>query len=788
MKIAVGNSRMDKRWKNRDISWEGFKNSVRQTRRTTETVAEFRKLSRARQDSVKDVGGFVGGALREGKRRNGFVLCRSLLTLDMDYAKPGIWEQLETLHEWACCVYSTHKHTPEAPRLRLILPLAREVSEDEYPALGRMVAKEIGINLFDDTTYEACRLMYWPSTPSDGEFFFREKDGPLLDPDVYLAKYTDWRDASLWPVSSRQSEAVRRQITKQADPLTKSGAVGAFCRAYSIEGAIDTFLSDVYEPSAINGRYDYIPADSSAGLVLYDGKFAFSHHATDPACGKLLNAFDLVRIHRFRELDDKFPEDTPPGKLPSFRAMTELAIGDERVKEQFAEEHRQQAKTEFTDEDWQKKLEYEKNGSVKDTLDNIVAILRHDEALLHIAFNRHRDGIDAKGGLPWKQMKDGWNDSDNAALKVYLSKLYKIYSPTKTKDAVLAVAAERAYHPVKEYLDGLPEWDDKPRVETLLIDYFGAEDTSYVRAVIRKTMAAAVARIYTPGIKFDSVLILNGPQGIGKSTFFSKLAGDWFSDSLTITDMKDKAGPEKLQGYWILELGELAGMRKTDVETVKSFLSRVDDKYRASYGVTVENHPRQCIVVGSTNAEGGFLRDITGNRRFWPVRVDGCGTKKPWQMTAEEVRQIWAESLTLYRAGEKLYLEDGDAEAAIAKQADAMETDDREGLVRAYLGTLLPEEWDAMSLYERRNFLSGSEFGADTHKGIKQRQHVCNMEIWAECFGREPAAMRKIDSYEIGAIMRRITEWEKYRSCGGFYVFPIYGRQRAYVSEQAEQD
>lgn len=787
MKIAVGNSRMDKHWKNRDVSWEDFKNSIRQTRRTTETVAEFRKMSRARQDSIKDVGGFVGGALREGKRRNGFVLCRSLLTLDMDYAKPGIWEQLETLHEWACCVYSTHKHTPEAPRLRLILPLAREVSEDEYPALGRMVAKEIGINLFDDTTYEACRLMYWPSTPSDGEFFFREKDGPFLDPDVYLAKYADWRDVSLWPVSSRQSEAVRRQITKQADPLTKSGAVGAFCRAYSVEDAIDTFLSDVYEPSAINGRYDYIPADSSAGLVLYDGKFAFSHHATDPACGKLLNAFDLVRIHRFRELDDKFPEDAPPGKLPSFRAMTELAIGDERVKEQFAEEHRQQAKTEFTDEDWQKKLEYEKNGSVKDTLDNIVAILRHDEALRHIAFNRHRDGIDAKGGLPWKQMKDGWNDSDNAALKVYLSKLYKIYSPTKTKDAVLAVAAERAYHPVKEYLDSLPEWDGMRRVETLLIDYFGAEDTSYVKAVIRKTMAAAVARIYTPGIKFDSVLILNGPQGIGKSTFFAKLAGDWFSDSLTITDMKDKAGPEKLQGYWILELGELAGMRKTDVETVKSFLSRVDDKYRASYGVTVENHPRQCVVVGSTNAEGGFLRDITGNRRFWPVRVDGCGTKKPWQMTAEDVRQIWAESLTLYRAGEKLYLEDGDAEMAIAKQADAMETDDREGLVRAYLGTLLPEEWDAMSLYERRNFLSGSEFGADSHKGIKRRQYVCNMEIWAECFGREPAAMRKIDSYEIGAIMRRITEWEKYQSGGGFYVFPIYGKQRAYVSEQAEQ-
>lgn len=149
-------------------------------------------------------------------------------------------------------------------------------------------------------------------------------------------------------------------------------------------------------------------------------------------------------------------------------------------------------------------------------------------------------------------------------------------------------------------------------------------------------------------------------KGIGKSTFFAKLAGEWFSDSLTLTDMKDKAGYEKLQGYWMLELGELAGMRKTDVEVVKSFISRSDDKYRASYGVNVESHPRQCVIVGSTNAESGFLRDITGNRRFWPVRISGESNKKAWQMSKEEVQQIWAETLVLYKKGEKLYLEGDD--------------------------------------------------------------------------------------------------------------------------------
>ena len=152
----------------------------------------------------------------------------------------------------------------------MIIPLARDITEEEYPAVARMVAKEIGIDLFDDTTYEACRLMYWPSTSANGEFFYKTKEGPLLDPDAYLAKYADWHDASTWPVSSRQSEAVRRSITQQADPLEKTGIVGAFCRAYTIEEAIEAFLTDVYEPSAMNGRYDYIPADSAAEMCIRD--------------------------------------------------------------------------------------------------------------------------------------------------------------------------------------------------------------------------------------------------------------------------------------------------------------------------------------------------------------------------------------------------------------------------------------------------------------------------------------------------------------------------------------
>lgn len=777
MKIAVGNSRMDKKWKNRDISWEDLCQRVSSTIRTTETVEEYRKLKKGAQDNIKDVGGFVGGQLREGRRKNGMVLCRSMLTLDMDYGEPGIWDEIDLLHDFRCCVYSTHKHTPEHPRLRMIIPLARDISEEEYPAVARMVAKEIGIDLFDDTTYEACRLMYWPSTSANGEFFCKTKDGPLLDPDAYLAKYADWHDASTWPVSSRQSEAVRRSITQQADPLEKPGIVGAFCRAYAIEEAIETFLSDVYEPSSMNGRYDYIPADSAAGVVVYDGKFAYSHHATDPVCGKLLNAFDLVRLHKFRELDENVGLDTPPGKLPSFKAMNDLALGDDKVKAVFAEDRIAQASAEFSDEDWQNGLELDKSGHVKNTLRNLTIILENDPNLKGVVFNQLLDGMEIKGEVPWKHPSKFWRDADDAQLISYVDAHYGTFSARNYDIAVTKVADDRAYHPIREFIESLPEWDKVPRVDTLLVDYLGAGDTAYVRAVTRKTLCAAISRVLRPGCKFDSMLVLNGPQGVGKSTLIAKLAGEWFSDSLNLGDTKDKTAAEKLQGYWILEIGELAGLKKAEVETLRSFLSRQNDIYRAAFGKRATPHLRQCVFFGTTNAESGYLRDTTGNRRFWPVKTPGNGKKQSWNLTHEEILQIWAEALVYVRQGEKLYLSAEMDALAKDEQREAMESDEREGLVREYLDTLLPERWAEMDLFERRNFLTGSDFGGLQEKGTVKRTSVSNMEIWCECFGKERANLRRTDSNELTGILARLG-WKR---ADNKVRIPLYGPQYVFV-------
>ena len=783
MKIAVGNSRMDKKWKNRDISWEDLCQRVSSTIRTTETVEEYRKLKKGAQDNIKDVGGFVGGQLREGRRKNGMVLCRSMLTLDMDYGEPGIWDEIDLLHDFRCCVYSTHKHTPEHPRLRMIIPLARDITEEEYPAVARMVAKEIGIDLFDDTTYEACRLMYWPSTSANGEFFYKTKEGPLLDPDAYLAKYADWHDASTWPVSSRQSEAVRRSITQQADPLEKPGIVGAFCRAYTIEEAIEAFLSDVYEPSSMNGRYDYIPADSAAGVVVYDGKFAYSHHATDPVCGKLLNAFDLVRLHKFRELDENVGLDTPPGKLPSFKAMSDLALGDDKVKAVFAGERIAQAAAEFSEEDWQNGLELDKSGHVKNTLRNLTLILENDPNLKGVVFNQLLDGMEIKGEVPWNHPSKFWRDADDAQLISYVDAHYGTFSARNYDIAVTKVADDRAYHPIREFIESLPEWDKVPRVDTLLVDYLGASDTAYVRAVTRKTLCAAISRVLRPGCKFDSMLVLNGPQGVGKSTLIAKLAGEWFSDSLNLGDTKDKTAAEKLQGYWILEIGELAGLKKAEVETMRSFLSRQNDIYRAAFGKRATPHLRQCVFFGTTNAESGYLRDTTGNRRFWPVKTPGNGKKQSWNLTHEEILQIWAEALVYVRQGEKLYLSAEMDALAKDEQREAMESDEREGLVREYLDTLLPERWAEMDLFERRNFLTGSDFGGLQEKGTVKRTSVSNMEIWCECFGKERANLRRTDSNELTGILARLG-WKRADSK---VRIPLYGPQYVFVPKGCSQ-
>lgn len=788
--LATGRSRHEKSWKNKSILWSELVQKLSVTVRTPETATEYKKSSKAQRDNIKDVGGFVGGNIKSGRRKAENVANRTLLTLDMDeisVTTNDIWDSIVMLNDYSVVMYSTHSHTPESPRLRLVIPLSRPVLPDEYQAIGRMIASDIGIDQFDDTTYQPHRLMYWPSTSSDSEYVFKFQDGVWLNPDEVLNRYLDWKDVSYWPESSRQGVHITSQIKRQEDPLSKSGIIGAFCRTYSITETIDTFLSDVYTATVSEVRYTYAEGSTVGGVIIYDDKFSFSHHGTDPASGLLCNAFDLVRIHKFGARDDEAKSDTPVNRLPSFTAMSEFVSSDRKVKELIARERLEQARDDFDLEDieeidtsWTEKLKYDNKGRIVSSIENVLTVLENDQNLKgKIAYNEFSNRAIVTGNLPWESAKgEDWSDSDDAGLRYYIESVYNITSISKIDDALTIAFQNNTFHPVKDYLTSLT-WDRVERVDTLLIDYLGAEDSLYTRTVIRKHLTAAVARVMRPGIKYDTMLTLTGAQGIGKSTFIRLLGKDWYSDSLTTVNGKEAY--EQLQGNWLIEMGELTATRKADIEAVKQFLSKGEDIYRVAYGRRTSRFPRQCIFFGTSN-DKEFLRDRTGNRRFWPV---DCGLMKPTKDVFKDLvkdrDQIWAEAVELYIEGEKLYLEGEVEKEARRQQAEHSEENAKEGLILEYLDKPIPMNWYELDLYERREALDGTGF-MDNFESTMQRDKTCVMEIWCELFRGDPKALTPILSREINDILRGLDGWE--RSSSPLSFGKNFGRQRAYTRIQ----
>ena len=750
--IAYGNNRQAKTWVNKTIRFDELKERLKVTIRTTESAEEYAKMNKAQRDAAKDHGGFVAGVLKGGRRKIDTVEIRSMLALDGDRIDTAFLDGYEANCPYTSVLYTTHSSTEENPRVRLVFPLTRDVTPEEFVAVSRYVAQMLGIDYFDECSYQPNQLMYWPSTPQNGVFVYKETDGGWLDPDVILSAHPEWTDPTRLPTSSRESKANTTAQQKVQDPLSKDGVVGLFNRVYyPISKALETFLADVYEPTDNENRWHFIQSSSMAGVEIKEDKFVYSHHAKDPAYLKLCNAFDIVRTHRFGDMDEK----------SAFRAMCDFAMQQDELKLLAVQEKMADATTDFSDDeedaDWQKRFQYEPRSTVlKNNLHNITLILQNDPKLKNIVFNQQLDGMEIKGDVPWQHPSKYWRDADDAQLISYVDSHYGTFSQRNYDIAVTKVTDDRSYHPIREFLDALPAWDKVLRVDTLLIDYLGAEDNEYIRAVTRKTLCAAVRRVQEPGVKFDTMLVLNGPQGIGKSTLIAKLAGEWFSDSLNLGDTKDKTAAEKLQGYWILEIGELAGLRKAEVETLRSFLSRQNDIYRAAFGKRATPHPRQCIFFGTTNAESGYLRDTTGNRRFWPVKTPGSGTKHSWDLTADDVQQIWAEVLEYVKAGEKLHLAPEIETLAKEEQREALESDEREGLVREYLDTLLPEDWDSLDVFDRRAFLAGSGTNNIGRVGTVRRTRVCNMEIWCELFGKDQGNLGRAESNTLAAMLTKL--------------------------------
>lgn len=800
--IATGRSRHEKKWKNVESTYSSFIDKLKITTRTRETFKEYKSMSKTKKDEIKDVGGFVGGSLKEGRRKAENLANRSLITLDMDSVDipvEDLWDSITMVNDYEILMYSTHSHEPKNPRLRLVIPLDRLVLPDEYQAIARKIADDIGMDMFDDTTYEPSRLMYWPSTSSDGEYIFKRQEGTWLKPDEVLDTYLDWKDTSFWPVSSRQDIRINSQIKKQEDPLEKKGIIGAFCRTYTISEAIETFLSDKYTPTKVEGRYSYSEGSTVGGLVIYEDLFAFSHHGTDPTSGMLTNAFDLVRIHKFGLRDEESKEGTPVNRLPSFLAMSEMASEDKKVKLTIGKDRLDEITDEFefdeadsegsSDEEdnfeWMSELDYDSKMKLRNTINNAVLILENDPRVKgKLIYNDFSNRATIVGKLPWSdEANRDWRDDDDSGVRHFLESNFDLSGASKIADAVTLVFQKNKIHPVRDYLNSLV-WDGVKRVETLLTDYLGAEDSIYTRAVIKTHLVAGVARVMQPGVKYDTMITLTGPQGIYKSTFISYLGKDWFNDSLDT--VKGKEAYELLQGSWLIEMAELNATRKADIEAVKSFLSKREDIYRVAYGRSTSRFKRQCIFWGTSN-DREFLRDRTGDRRTWPV---DCAEIKPIKSVPKdlpgEVDQIWAEAVELYKAGTKLTLEGDELKEAEKQQRLHAESNPKEGLIVEYLNGDYPINWGDLDLYERRNYLDDAnniddfDTGASTHTVKKDK--TCVMEIWCELFKGDAKSLTPLLSREINDILRGLDDWE--RSKNPLRFGNIYGRQRGYVRQQ----
>lgn len=790
LRIATGNSRTTKIWKNTTFTWEALVERLSTTSRTPESQGEYKNMTKSQQDKIKDIGGFVAGKLKNGSRKAENVESRDIITLDADFAAVDFCDQLDIFLSCAWCVYSTHKHTPEKPRLRLLIPLDRSATAEEYEAVARKIADNIGIDQFDDTTYQPHRLMYWPSTSMDGEYVFRTGKGEFLSVDSILQQYKDWTDVSEWPVSGRTLQRKDRLLKKQEDPCSKNGIVGAFCRTYNVEEAMEKFLPGVYVPCAMEDRYTYAAGSTAAGAVIYDdGKFIYSNHATDPAGGVLCNAFDLVRLHKFRELDEEAAEGTPTVKLPSYLEMRELASNDAEVRMTLHKEKLAGSQKDFSgisiaededDDSWVLEMDVDGKGNYMATIHNAKMILSHDPLLKgKIRKNEFTKKYRVFGALPWNtdERERDWEDNDDSGLRYYIEKVYQIKGKANIEDAWGLVANENRYHPVRDYLESLV-WDGVPRVETLFIEFMGAEDNAYTRAVSRIALTAAVARIFAPGIKYDNVVVLVGPQGCGKSTILKKLGRDWFSD--TLTTMQGKEAYEQIQGFWIIEIGELAAMKRYEVETVKQFTSKSEDSYRAAYGHHVETHKRQCVFFGTTNTYD-FLKDMTGNRRFFPVDVHPeKAAKDVWNdLDAKTVDQIWAEAVSLFRNGEKFYLWDEDIKRMAEEVQDShLEESPLTGAVLAFLDKKIPKNWDEIDLCAKRDFIRGESFVSDI-KGEVYRDKVCALEIWCELFDGERKDLSRQKSKEINDIIEKTGEWIRAKKSLRFSG--AYGVQKGFI-------
>lgn len=722
--VSIGDPTSLGKSKNTETTWKKFKDRFTAPVVTQETFSNYLAMSNQRQLALKGVNGwYMRGPVTDGRRRRNNVQPSDLITLDFDDCDPQLFEDLENgliLPGYELFWHTSRKHTPEKPRVRIIIPLVGKVDRDRYEAASRIIAQMIDpeMQYVDKVSFRPAQMMYFPTVSKNMKKYYCAvtQEGKLADHEKAIARWeknnkADATDISALPTTPDEGK-LRLSAEKMEDPLSKKGPVGVFCNTYSITELVEGkdgekgILEDVYEiverdSTGAASRMSYIHGTSANGMVVYDDLFGYSHHGSDPAQDQTVNAFDLVRIHKFGKDDDDTEDDTPMGKRPSWKKMIEYCADDPHYRVQQAESNydgldmlddddvdyegrdledevsgdiddpelddlmgvgieeatadvpkpakrtsQRRGKLVKPPKDWiAKNLEMNMDGTIKPTLHNITYVVANDPRFWgKVKYNEFStnmcltDDIKVKStmvpDLPVKDPVNGdpWQDKFNHVMQLIMSgprpsnggKGWGLeVSDLALRKAIGNTGMLNPFHPIRDYFDDVRKMEPTFDVETLLTRFFGAEDNLYTRQVSKLILIASVARIMNPGCKFDTAVILEGEQGIGKSSGIAALYGSDFFGELDADLGNRQKVAEQITGKWALELAELSALNKAEAEHAKSFMSRQHDDVRMVYKQEVQPFPRQCVVWGTTNLTI-YLKDQSGNRRYWPIN---CGSE-----------------------------------------------------------------------------------------------------------------------------------------------------------------
>lgn len=690
---------------------------------------------------------FIAGTLTERAskgsryiRSDANLMNRTLIALDFDKinvdAETFKKAVHDALHPFSYYLYPTKRNTPENPRYRLILKPDKPFTRWEHKPLIRELETLIGIKTGDDANETWSQMNGLPVAIGISEAEFRQttvenhgKPYPItVTPEIEPEKPQRIMDANAEPIPKEKLYAVMENyVSKESN------------RGYLTDYM--KFISPlmVIVKSVQIGEIDIQDAETFITMLgCGDGEWAEDN---------------IKKLHENLKTNVR----TEQTFMEKFDYYGEVRNLDSTL-------------TEYAQEtglaDWKENLIRNKREpfNVIRNIKNLELMILHDENLKDILmYNEFSQVVEKSKMFPWEQSyNQQLTDDDLGEMKIYLSKKYGVeYGKENLLDVTLSVAKRSSFHPIKSMIERTP-WDGVKRAETMFIDYLGTDDNEYMRLVAKKWLVGAISRIYTPGIRFEIVPVVTGKQGAGKSTLASKLGGEFFSDDLK--DMKSKDSKEFLLGSWIIELGELSAMRKSETEEIKSFISTRKDRYRPSYGRITNNYPRTCVFIATSN-DNHYLKDMTGARRFFPVPVDAHERKKDvFTMDAETVQQIWAEAFTFYNAGETCYFSK-EEEATLAEpyRDDATEEDMMKTDVLEYLNILIPDNWNSFRLSEKRNYIqSVMENIPVANYGTNERERITVKEILSELLQLDPTKYNhnNTDAKKVNTIMNNLPEWE----------------------------